>query len=117
MDDPRITRVGRFLRRFGLDEIPTLVNVLRGDMSLVGPRPLTPAEADMVFGSRGSELDVSPGLAGIWNVLAVGDAEPVDDETRAYFTELVRLDYLYSGASSLRTDLKILLRTRLPLDV
>ena len=71
--DPRVTRVGRFLRRYSLDELPQLVNVLRGDMSLVGPRPLIPEEDRHVEGWARRRLDLKPGITGLWQVLGSDD--------------------------------------------
>ena len=68
-DDPRVTRVGRFLRRYSLDELPQLVNVLRGEMSLVGPRPLILEEEQHVDGWARRRLDLKPGMTGLWQVL------------------------------------------------
>ena len=101
-DDPRVTRVGRFLRRTSLDEVPQLWNVLRGDMSLVGPRPLVPAEDDHVIGWHRARLDLTPGLTGPWQVMG-RNAIPFD--------EMVRIDYLYVAEWSLWNDLKLVLRT------
>jgi len=100
--DPRITRVGRLLRRTSLDELPQLLNVLRGEMSLVGPRPLVEEEDAMVLGFDRSRLHLTPGMTGHWQVL--GSARiPMD--------EMVAIDYLYVANWSLWNDIKILLRT------
>ena len=101
-DDPRVTRVGRFLRRTSLDELPQLWNVLRGEMSLVGPRPLVPAENDQVMGWHRTRLDLTPGLTGPWQVMG-RNAIP--------FQEMVKLDYLYVTDWSLWSDIQLLLRT------
>jgi len=101
-DDPRITRVGRFLRRHSLDELPQLWNVVRGEMSLVGPRPLVPAEDDQVLGHHRTRLDLTPGLTGPWQVMG-GTSIP--------FSEMVRLDYRYVAEWSLWNDFKLLIRT------
>jgi exopolysaccharide biosynthesis polyprenyl glycosylphosphotransferase len=101
-DDPRVTPVGRILRRASLDELPQLWNVLRGEMSLVGPRPLVPAENDHVMGWHRTRLDLTPGLTGPWQVMG-RNAIP--------FQEVVKLDYLYVTDWSLWSDIKLLLRT------
>jgi len=101
-EDPRITRVGRFLRRTSLDEIPQLINVLRGDMSLVGPRPLIPSEDGHVSGWHRARLDLTPGLTGPWQVLG---------RNRIPFHEMVKLDYLYVADWSLWNDVKLIMRT------
>jgi exopolysaccharide biosynthesis polyprenyl glycosylphosphotransferase len=100
--DPRVTRVGRFLRRTSLDELPQLWNVLRGEMSLVGPRPLIPFEDDHVIGFHRERLDLTPGLTGPWQVLG---------RTVIPFQEMVKLDYLYVAEWSLWNDIKLLVRT------
>jgi lipopolysaccharide/colanic/teichoic acid biosynthesis glycosyltransferase len=101
-DDPRITRVGRLLRRASVDELPQLINVLRGDMSLVGPRPLVVDEDLLIEGHHRERLSLAPGMTGPWQVLG-----PV----RPPLTEMVKTDYLYAMNWSLWADLKILLRT------
>jgi exopolysaccharide biosynthesis polyprenyl glycosylphosphotransferase len=100
--DPRVTRVGRILRRWSLDELPQLINVLRGEMSLVGPRPLVPEEDSMVVGHFRRRLDVAPGITGDWQALGA---------SRIPLREMVRLDYLYVSSWSLWSDARILLRT------
>jgi len=84
-DDPRFTPPARFLRRMSIDELPQLFNVLRGDMSLVGPRPLVPEETDHILGWHRARLDLTPGLTGPWQVMG-RNAIPFD--------EMVKLDYL-----------------------
>ncbi|MEK6327882.1 MAG: sugar transferase [Actinomycetota bacterium] len=101
-DDPRITRVGRGLRLTSLDELPQLWNVLRGDMSLVGPRPLIETEDATVSGWARTRLDLAPGITGLWQVLG---------RTSIPFEEMVKLDYLYVTNWSVWLDVKLLLRT------
>ena len=100
--DPRITRLGRRLRRLSLDELPQLWNVLRGEMSMVGPRPLIPAEDERVQGWARGRLDLTPGITGYWQVLG---------RTRIPFEEMVKLDYLYVMNWSLWEDVRLMLRT------
>ena len=101
-DDPRITRVGRFLRRTSLDELPQLLNVLRGDMSLVGPRPLVVDEDCLIEGLHRHRLLVPPGVTGLWQIFG---------SARIPLNEMVKIDYLYGANWSLWLDIKILLRT------
>jgi exopolysaccharide biosynthesis polyprenyl glycosylphosphotransferase len=100
--DPRITRVGRFLRRASLDEVPQLINVLMGDMSIVGPRPPIPYEVEAYELWHRKRLDMKPGLTGLWQV---------SGRNRLPFEEMVRLDLFYIENWSLLLDLKIILRT------
>jgi exopolysaccharide biosynthesis polyprenyl glycosylphosphotransferase len=101
-EDPRVTRVGRFLRRTALDELPQLFNVLRGEMSLVGPRPLILDEDRRIEGWHRRRLALHPGMTGHWQILG-----PASVSLR----EMVAIDYLYVANWSLWTDVKILLRT------
>jgi lipopolysaccharide/colanic/teichoic acid biosynthesis glycosyltransferase len=101
-DDPRITKVGRFLRRTSLDELPQLINVLKGEMSLVGPRPLVPDEDCQVEGLDRRRLHVKPGMTGLWQIFG---------SSRIPLNEMVKIDYLYGANWSLWLDVKILLRT------
>jgi lipopolysaccharide/colanic/teichoic acid biosynthesis glycosyltransferase len=100
--DPRVTRVGRFLRRTSVDELPQLLNVIYGDMSLVGPRPLVVDEDRLVEGHHRERLQLAPGMTGPWQVLG---------PTRPPLSEMVKTDYLYATSWSMWTDIKILLRT------
>lgn len=101
-DDPRCTRVGRFLRMTSLDELPQFVNVLRGEMSVVGPRPLIREEDDAVLGWHRARLDLTPGLTGPWQVMG---------RQHVPFSEMVKLDYLYVAEWSFWNDIKLALRT------
>jgi lipopolysaccharide/colanic/teichoic acid biosynthesis glycosyltransferase len=101
-DDPRRTRIGRFIRRLSLDELPQLLNVLRGEMSLVGPRPLVCDEDEQIVGWDRRRLQLTPGMTGHWQILG---------SSRVPMAEMVKLDYLYVAGWSLWSDVKILLRT------
>jgi exopolysaccharide biosynthesis polyprenyl glycosylphosphotransferase len=101
-DDPRTTRVGRFLRKYSLDELAQLINVLRGEMSLVGPRPLIAEEAEHVKDWGRARLDLKPGITGLWQV---------HGRSAIPFEEMVRLDYLYVTTWSVWTDFLIMMRT------
>ena len=100
--DPRVTAVGRFIRRYSLDELPQLLNVLRGNMSLVGPRPLILDEDQFIQAWGRTRLDLKPGVTGLWQVLGRSDIP---------FEEMVKLDYLYVTSWSFFTDMKLMLRT------
>jgi exopolysaccharide biosynthesis polyprenyl glycosylphosphotransferase len=100
--DPRVTRVGKFLRRTSLDELPQLLNVLRGDMSLVGPRPALPEEATLYSDSHRGRLRVKPGVTGLWQVNGRHDLG---------FEDYVRYDLFYVANWSLTMDLYILAKT------
>jgi lipopolysaccharide/colanic/teichoic acid biosynthesis glycosyltransferase len=102
-DDPRVTRVGRFLRRTSLDELPQLLNVLRGEMALVGPRPPIPYEFHAYdVWHRRRVLEVKPGITGLWQV---------NGRSRLRFDDMVRLDLAYARTWSTWLDIRILLRT------
>jgi lipopolysaccharide/colanic/teichoic acid biosynthesis glycosyltransferase len=100
-NDPRITRVGKFLRKTSLDELPQLLNVLKGDMSLVGPRP-TSFSAQTYSLWQTQRLDVTPGITGLWQIIGRGSTE---------FDERLRLDIAYIERRCLSFDLEILFRT------
>jgi exopolysaccharide production protein ExoY len=100
--DPRVTRIGAFLRRWSLDELPQLVNVLLGQMSLIGPRPITRAELDRYGADRKYYLLVRPGMTGLWQV---------SGRARLGFPQRVALDRRYLEGWTLRTDVAVLLRT------
>ena len=100
--DPRVTRTGRWLRRLSIDELPQLVNVLRGEMSLVGPRMITPAELPEWGDTADLLLSVRPGLTGLWQVAGRQKLTKADR---------IRLDGEYVHQMSLRLDLRILART------
>ena len=102
-EDPRVTRVGRLLRRFSLDELPQLFNVLTGEMSLVGPRPLIFPETDALQEHwHLRRLELRPGLTGPWQIYG---------RSQSPFQEMVRFDYQYVAGWSLARDIEILLAT------
>jgi lipopolysaccharide/colanic/teichoic acid biosynthesis glycosyltransferase len=101
-EDPRVTRVGKLLRRFSLDELPQLINVMRGEMSLVGPRPPLPSEVAEYETDAMRRLRVKPGLTGLWQVSGRSDLS---------WDESLRLDLWYVDNWSLMLDLQILSRT------
>jgi exopolysaccharide biosynthesis polyprenyl glycosylphosphotransferase len=97
--DPRVTGLGRVLRRASLDELPQLLNVLRGEMSIVGPRPFVPEESDLIDGPAERRFEMRPGMTGLWQVSGRSHLDRDD---------LLRLDYLYVAAWSIAWDLRIL---------
>ena len=101
-NDPRVTRVGGFLRRSRIDELPQLLNVIRGEMSLVGPRPLILDEDQYVVRWARCRLNLKPGMTGLWQVLGASDIP---------FDEMTKLDYLYVTNWSLREDLRLIMLT------
>jgi exopolysaccharide biosynthesis polyprenyl glycosylphosphotransferase len=101
-DDPRITRVGRLLRRFSLDELPQFYNVLRGDMSIIGPRPPLPEEVAQYQPWHMRRLEIAPGITGLWQV---------SGRSELPFDEMALLDIYYVEQWSPALDFKILLRT------
>lgn len=101
-DDPRVTPVGRFLRRWSIDELPQLLNVLKGDMSIVGPRPPIPYEVEEYDLEHRKRLDMKPGITGLWQV---------SGRSTISFEEMVRLDLFYIENWSLLLDIKIILLT------
>jgi exopolysaccharide biosynthesis polyprenyl glycosylphosphotransferase len=101
-DDPRITKFGGKLRRWSIDELPQLWNVLRGDMSLVGPRPLIPAEAAMISDEYSARFGMRPGITGPWQALGRSDIP---------FEDMSKLDYTYCRTWTMGEDLRILTRT------
>jgi lipopolysaccharide/colanic/teichoic acid biosynthesis glycosyltransferase len=100
--DPRVTRVGRVLRRYSLDELPQLLNVLKGEMSLIGPRPLILEEDRFIEAWGRRRLVLKPGMTGLWQVLG---------RSAIPFEEMVKLDYLYVTTWSLVGDIRLLLQT------
>ena len=102
VNDDRVTRVGRFLRRYSIDELPQMWNVIRGDMSLVGPRPALPHEVAMYDDQARQRLVVKPGVTGLWQV---------SGRSELSFPEMIALDLHYATWWSLRSDLRILART------
>ena len=101
-NDPRVTRVGKILRRLSLDELPQLWNILKGDMSLVGPRPATPREVARCGPHGLRRLEAKPGLTGLWQV---------SGKNRTTFEEMVRLDITYGRHVSFLMDIIIILKT------
>jgi len=101
-DDPRVTRVGAFIRKYSIDELPQLFNVLRGEMSIVGPRPSIADEVEKYDLEHRRRLEVLPGLTGLWQIEARHDAS---------FAKYIALDTIYVEKWSLSLDIKIMLRT------
>ncbi|MGN4821046.1 sugar transferase [Bacillus cereus group sp. MYBK139-2] len=101
-DDPRVTKIGKFIRRTSIDELPQLINVLKGEMSLVGPRPPLPREVQEYTNYDRQRLMVKPGCTGIWQI---------SGRSSLSFTEMVELDIEYIINRSLMLDLKIIIKT------
>ena len=101
-DDPRVTQLGRILRKFSLDEIPQFVNVIKGDMSLIGPRPPSPDEYERYNGLQKRRLEAKPGLTGLWQISGRKDTD---------FDFMVQKDIEYIESQSFAFDLRILLKT------
>ncbi len=103
-DDPRVTRVGHWLRQTSLDELPQLLNVLRGEMSLVGPRPFPIEESERITGWATIRFSVPPGMTGLWQV---------SGRNALSYDDLRHLDYIYTASWSFLWDLRILMQTPL----
>jgi exopolysaccharide biosynthesis polyprenyl glycosylphosphotransferase len=103
-DDPRVTRVGRVLRRYSIDEVPNVINVLRGEMSLVGPRPLPLRDFERLEPWHRRRYNVLPGMTGLWQIAGRSDLS---------FDDLVRLDFYYLENWSIWLDISILVKTPL----
>ena len=101
-DDPRVTRVGTWLRKFSIDEFPQLINVMRGEMSLVGPRPPLPGETSEYSAHHWRRMEVPPGMTGLWQV---------SGRSRLTFDEMIRLDLFYIENWSVGFDIGLILRT------
>jgi len=102
VDDPRVTRVGRFLRRTSLDELPNLINVMQGEMSLVGPRPPTPNEVELYEARHTRRLQITPGMTGWWQVRG---------RSNVPFDEMFEMDMYYIENWSIAMDIEILMLT------
>lgn len=101
-DDPRLTKVGKFIRKTSIDELPQLINILRGDMSLVGPRPPLPSEVETYDSRHMLRLLVKPGLTGLWQI---------SGRSNLGFEDMVRLDLKYIAERNILYDLKIIIKT------
>lgn len=101
-DDPRVTKIGKFMRKHSLDEIPQFINVIQGNMSLVGPRPALPEEVEVYSEYELQRLGSKPGLTGLWQV---------SGRSNLSFEKMVQLDIAYIEKKSLLTDIVILFRT------
>ncbi|MEH6888040.1 sugar transferase [Priestia megaterium] len=101
-DDPRVTKIGKFIRKTSIDELPQLINVLKGDMSLVGPRPPLPREVKEYTNYQMQRLLVTPGCTGLWQV---------SGRSEIGFEEMVELDILYIKTRNCKMDIKIMLKT------
>jgi undecaprenyl-phosphate galactose phosphotransferase len=101
-DDPRITKVGKYIRKFSLDELPQIINVIQGNMSFIGPRPYLPGEKKDIGNYLDLILSIKPGVTGLWQISGRNEVE---------FSERLRYDYLYIKNWSLWLDFIILLKT------
>lgn len=101
-DDPRLTRIGKFIRKTSIDELPQLLNILRGDMSIVGPRPPLPSEVGTYDSRHKLRLVVKPGLTGLWQI---------SGRSNLGFEDMIRLDLKYITERNLLYDIKIILKT------
>jgi lipopolysaccharide/colanic/teichoic acid biosynthesis glycosyltransferase len=101
-NDPRITRVGRFIRRFSIDELPQILNVLRGEMSIVGPRPALPEEVEAYPARAFGRLAVNPGITGVWQVSGRADIG---------FEQMIDMDLAYAASRTILLDLVVILKT------
>ena len=102
VNDPRVTPLGRFLRKTSFDEFPQFINVLRGDMSIVGPRPPLPFEYELYEEWHKERLSVKPGITGLWQI---------EGRSRSTFDEMIKLDIKYARQRSILLDLKIIFKT------
>ena len=102
-NDPRVTKVGRYLRKFSLDELPQLINVIKGELSIVGPRPVMLTEIQTFYGSKAEKiLSVRPGMTGLWQI---------SGRNNCSYAERVQLDEKYVSSQSLKNDFKIIYKT------